>query len=343
MTDADNQSSPELQDSVEQNVGVQSPHDRLVNQTLQQIDAARSLIECHFPHELVKYLKLDTLAPADTSLIDHNLQRRFADRLFSVDVSDEIVRDLGMRTKYVYVLVLIDHKSTDNSEVLIQMLGYIVRIWENALANKQPLVPIVPWVLYNGVKPWRAARSLGELIPVPESWKRYVPGLELPILDIGRMDDAEMASEPILQATLKLLKYGRTPDLEVILRAMFEVLSQVLNAQQAKNLLDTIRVYVMSVNPVIGEEKMSELATEFWPVKPEPGSVADQLIRKGEERGKAIGEAIGEAREKTNTIRILQSILSVPQSTDQELGGKKIDELQAMIEALQQQIVQRPN
>jgi hypothetical protein len=113
--------------------------------------------------------------------------------------------------------------------------------------------------------------------------------------------------------------------------------------QQAKNLLDTIRIYVMSVNPVIGEEKMSELATEFWPVKPEPGSVADQLIKKGEARGKVIGEAIGEAREKTNTIRILQSILNVPQSTDQELAGKTSGELQAMIDALQQQIVQRPS
>jgi len=118
MPDPENQSSPDVQNATDQDEGIQSPHDRLVSQTLQQIEAARSLI---------------------------------------------------------------DHKSTDDSHVLIQMLGYIVRIWENALANKQPLVPIVPWVLYNGVKPWRSARGLGELIPVPESWKRYVPGLELPI------------------------------------------------------------------------------------------------------------------------------------------------------------------
>lgn len=91
----------------------------------------------------------------------------------------------------------------------------------------------------------------------------------------------------------------------------------------------------MSVNPIIGEEKMSELATEFWPVQPEPGSVAEQLIKKGEARG--------EAREKRNTVRILQSILHVPQSTDQELSSKKLDELQATIEALQQQIVDRPS
>jgi hypothetical protein len=131
---------------------------------------------------------------------------------------------------------------------------------------------------------------------------------KLPILDIGRMDDAEMSVEPILHAALKLLK----------------------------------SIYVMSVNPSIGDEKLSELATEFWPVQPEPGSVADQLIKKGEAQGKVIGKAIGEAREKANTIRILQSILNAPQSTDQELGDKKLDELQATIEALQQQVFNRP-
>lgn len=323
-------------DSVpERDESIQSPHDRLLNLTLQQIEAARSLIENHLPADLVEHIKLNTLAPVDTSLIDRHLRRRFADRLFSVEVTEEMVSRFSMRSKYVYVLILVDHKSTDDSRVLIQMLGYMVRIWENALANNQPLVPILPWVLYNGVGPWRAARSLADLIPVPENWKRYIPALELLIMDIGRMDDREMANEPILHAALKLLKYGRQTDLEVILRSLFEMLAQSLSAQQARNLLDTIRIYVMSVNPILGEEKMSELVTEFWPVQPEPGSVADQLIKKGEARGEARGNA--------KTIRILQSILSVPQSTDQELSDKKPEELQATIEQLQQQIINRPS
>ncbi len=79
-----------------------------------------------------------------------------------------------MPSNRIYVLVLIDHKSSEEPHVLVQMLGYIVRIWENALENKQPLLPIIPWVVCNGVSPWRTARSLDQLIPVPESWKRYV-------------------------------------------------------------------------------------------------------------------------------------------------------------------------
>ncbi len=170
-----------------------------------------------------------------------------------------------------------------------------------------------------------------------------MPALELSILDVSRMDDSAMVGEPILQVALTLLKYGRAAELDAVLRSLFQVLSQVISPQQAKNLLDTIRVYVMSVNPVVGEEKMNELVSEFWPVQPELGSVADQLIKKGEVRGEARGEARGITHEKANTIRILQSILGVAESTDVELTGKSLSELQAAIETLRKQIGNRPS
>ncbi len=150
-------------------------------------------------------------------------------------------------------------------------------------------------MVYNGASPWRTARSLDQLIPVPESWKRYVPRLELAILDVSRMDDAAMAGDSILQVALTLLKYGRTAELDALSRILFQMLSQKISQQLARDLLDKIRVYVMSVNPVLGEEKMNELLSEFWPVQPEPGSVADQLIKKGEARGEARGKARGVA------------------------------------------------
>ncbi len=172
-----------------------------------------------------------------------------------------------------------------------------------------------------------------------------MPALELAILDVSRMDDEAMVGDPILQIALTLLKYGRVAELDAVLRSLFQMLSQVVGIQQAKDLLDTIRVYVMSVNPVLGEEKMNELVSEFWPVQPEPGSVADQLIKKGEARGEAKGEAKGEARGLAqgiaNTIRTLQTILGIPQSSDEQLAGKSTDELQAAIESLQQQIARR--
>jgi hypothetical protein len=82
---------------------------------------------------------------------------------------------------------------------------------------------------------------------------------------------------------------------------------------------------------------MNDLVSEFWPVQPEPGSVADQLIKKGEARGRAQGRAQGTA----NTIRTLQTILGIPPSSDEQLSGSSPEELQASIESLQQQIARR--
>ena len=139
-------------DSPQSEEAIHSPFDRLLNRALQHTEAARSLLKSHLPRELLEYLNLDTLDFADTSFIDANLKRRFADRLFSVEVSQEVVKALGMKTRYVHLLVLIDHKSTSDSHAVVQMLGYIVRIWENAIENRQPLAPIIPWVIYNGAR-----------------------------------------------------------------------------------------------------------------------------------------------------------------------------------------------
>src|SRR6056297_2404499 len=91
---------------------LQSPHDRLINQTLQQIDAARDLLARHLPGEIAEHLQMETLQPVDTSFIDRNLRRRFVDRLFSVQLTEQIVSSLDLRSSHVYIFVLVDHKST---------------------------------------------------------------------------------------------------------------------------------------------------------------------------------------------------------------------------------------
>ncbi len=131
------------------------------------------------------------------------------------------------------------------------------------------------------------------------------------------------------------------PTTVIQVAGLFQMLAQAISTQQARDLLDTIRVYVMSVNSVVGEEKMNELVTEFWPVQTEPGSVADQLLKKGEVRGEARGEARGQAKERVNTIRTLQSIVGSKQTSVEELSSQSLDELQAMIDSLQQQIASR--
>jgi len=88
--------------------------------------------------------------------------------------------------------------------------------------------------------------------------------------------------------------------------------------------------------------KINELVSDFWPVQPEPGSVADQLIKKGEARGEIRGEARGEARAEVRLIQTLQSILRIPQTPYEEFAGTKLEQLRSIAEDLQRQILSRP-
>jgi hypothetical protein len=311
MKNNPNQSNEDNSDvEVDSGAVVQSPFDRLLSRTLMQKEAAQELLRSHLPAEFVAHLKPETLEQADTSFIDANLKRRFVDRLFKVELSDEMARELGTESPHVHVLVLVDHKSSPDKNTVVQMLGYILRIWEHSIENDLPLVPV--------------------------SWRRYVPGLEIPILDVSRMSDSDMVGEEILHITLVLLKYGRDPSLPEVLRQLFRSVADKFEGQRASTLLDTIRKYVMSVNPVVGENEIQGIFSEFWPVKPEPGSIADQLLSKGRQEGRQEGQKEGEIK----LIRTLESIFGVSgEATD--LSDKSLDELQRITESLQDCINQR--
>ena len=159
-------------------------------------------------------------------------------------------------------------------------------------------------------------------------------GMEIPIFDIGREEDSEMSGELILQMTLVLLKYGREKELAEKLRLVLQSISEQLEGYRVGMLVDTIRKYVMSVNPEVGQKELQSIFDDFWPVQHEPGSVADQLISKGREEGRQEGEI--------KLIRILESILGI-ESGATDLSKKSLEELRCITESLQAQVKKRGN
>lgn len=102
------------------------------------------------------------------------------------------------------------------------------------------------------------------------------------------------------------------------------------NCMEASNLL-----WVMIAVPVVGEEKMNDSTPEFWPVQPKPGSVAQQLIQKVEARGKRSASI--------KTVPMPPSILEIADSSDGEMEGKGLADLEAMVETMRIQIGSRPS
>jgi len=129
-----------------------------------------------------------------------------------------------------------------------------------------------------------------------------------------------------------------------MLRQVFRSVADQFEGNRVATLLDTIRKYVISVNPAVGENEVQGIFAEFWPVKPEPGSVADQLLTKGRQEGRQEGlqegRLEGEIKGEIKLIRTLESILGIG-SEAMDLSNKTLEELRRITDSLQDRIQRR--
>jgi hypothetical protein len=188
---------------------------------------------------------------------------------------------------------------------------------------------VFPLVVYHGQEAWSAPVSLEELIGGPRKLFEYGVRLAYPVLDIGRIPDESLAREPFLQSILGLLKYGRSRDfkdkLEFLLRCLLEGGAGDLHLGHLK----AVVVYISAVSPSIPLEVLEMKIEKMFPMRYEPGSIADQYIKKGRLEG------------EIHLIQTLQEILGLPVSDGATLEDQSLEDLQAITGELRQQFRDR--
>ena len=139
-------------------------------------------------------------------------------------VSDEHRTRLGdmvwrvrHRGAWLHVLVLLEFQSTDDPDMALRILEYTALLYRelarnDALGPDRRRPPVLPVVLYNGDRPWRAARDVGELIaPVGASLAPYQPSQRYVVLDERHVRDHDVP-ERNLMAAVVALEQSRSPD-----------------------------------------------------------------------------------------------------------------------------------
>ena len=144
------------------------PHDKLFKGLLDQPGTAGFLLRERLPAEISSLLTDDPPELLDGEFIDEALRGSQSDRLFRAALK-------GGGDVLLYVLI--DHKSTPEPGVILQLLGYSVRIWFRYAGGKaealRSLPPILPLVVYHGASEWRVSLSLRDTIDAPDAIKQY--------------------------------------------------------------------------------------------------------------------------------------------------------------------------
>jgi hypothetical protein len=257
---------------------VSTPHDAFFKRLLGSPEAAATFLRERLPPEIAAVLAPDPPEPVPGSFIDEEYRPSQSDLLFRV-------RTVENDEAFLYALV--EHKSKPDPLVALQLLGYMVRIWDRWLRERPRtgaplrLPPIIPMVVYHGADSWTVSTAFPPLVRAPAALQPYVPAFDYLLTDLGGIEDDALSANARLQAGLLVLKYIFREDL-------LEQLPRMLVAQVGEFVIEMLR-YVAATRHFLNEEAIRAAIRRALPEQEE--RIMSTLAEQWEERGLVKGKA----------------------------------------------------
>jgi predicted transposase YdaD len=176
-------------------------HDHFFRALMERPRAAGALLREQLPRAMAERLVGDPVL-VEGSFMDPDLRGSQSDRLFRAALR-------GGGELFVYCLV--EHKSAPDPRVALQLLRYLVRIWERLeqeAKGKGRLAPVFPLVVYHGRPVWRSPLRFSGMISAAEELKPHLLDFAFGLLDVGQVEDPHLSGEPELRAGLVVLKHS---------------------------------------------------------------------------------------------------------------------------------------
>lgn len=301
---------------------INKPHDKFFKETFSDANTAKDFMVNYLPKDVLELVDLNSLKPQKDSYIEEDLKETFSDLLFQTKISNE--------ESYIYFLF--EHKSYPANKVAIQLLRYMLNIWNDKSCQKQKdkLPIIIPLVVYHGKAMWNAELKLSELIQgfdkLPEGVKKYVPDYEYILYNISKYSDDEIKGNVKLRIFLKVLRdiFGKDYDgfIETIGESI-KALDKLEEQNKGIEYFETFIRYIMNARNDIKISKVYDIAKDISVERSEKVmTIAEELINQGMEKGIEQGEkqrAISIAKEMLADGEHLEKIIKYSKLPESEV------------------------
>ena len=252
----------------------------------------------------VEKLDLQTLERMNGSYVRGDLRERVGDMVWRVRWRDD--------DTFMYVYLLLEFQSTPERFMALRILNYLGLLYEdltnrNELTDSGLLPAVLPVVLYQGTKPWKAPQEVARLIAqVPGGLEPYQPRLSYLLLDANQPGQAPSSAQQNLVQALFSLEQSREPaDIERILEKLIDWLALADQRELRRSFTVWIKQVLLPARvPGVNFEQLSDLKevqgmlservkewTETWK---EQGLAQgrEQGLEQGLEQGRREGEAL---------------------------------------------------
>lgn len=182
-------------------------HDNSYKLLFSHAPLVEDLIRGFIREDWVQGLDYTTLARVGGGYVTEDLRDRESDVVWRVRWGAE---------EWIYVYLLLEFQSTVDTSMALRVMTYLGLLYQDLerlklLTPSGRLPPVLPVVLYNGHRPWRAALDMADLVePVPRGLERYRPSLRYCLLDELRLAESELPSVRNLAAALFRLERSQS-------------------------------------------------------------------------------------------------------------------------------------
>lgn len=307
-------------------------HDAFFKQVFSQPAHARELIQRYAPADVVAVLDLDTLENMGASFVDDELKQHFADLTYRVWARN------GGET---YICLLFEHKSYPDRWVSLQLLRYVLLVWEFVHKQDGNKLPVVfPLVVYHGKRKWRVRRDLHALVDLRglQALAHYVPTFDYHLFDLNALDDAHLSGTGLVDIALGAMKHifdDRILDVIEQILVRFKVMS----SEQRRETLQIVLTYIMRSAERLDKNQFVRLVEDRkhdTTIREDVMTLAQQLILEGKQigltEGKKLGLLIGRMEVALRLFR--RKFTYVPDDVARLLNSLDADQLSDFGEAI---------
>ena len=259
------------------------------------------------------------IRPVDASFVDAVLHQSHSDRLFEARLK-------GGGTAFVYVLL--EHKAEPDPGTPLQMLGYMIRIWQRYAQDRasrlRALPPIVPLIFYHGRERWSGALSVAEMIAGKGELAAFARRLCCVLHDLGERPTSALSRDAAVWSGLAALvaAFRGQPEEGVLRR----ILSGVPDGSELELQVLSYIVRTYELTPTVLETAARAAKPERWEAL--MSTVAEAWVREGKAQGRAEGKA-------ETLLRLLQRRFGpIPERARARVAVGSAAEIDTWIDAL---------
>ena len=302
------------------------PHAKAFTFFFKEKETAVSMFNGYLPENIKKKLNFNSLKISKDSFIDKRLKNYFADLLYEIKLKP------GQKSAFIYILF--EHKYWPDWFVCLQLLKYMVRIWElflkqNKDAKYMPV--IVPLVLYQGKSQWKISQNFISLFEDPTGFEPYVPDFRFDLQDVSHMADEDIQGSPLLRMILTTFKYVDSPGIRNKLWDIFKLFLELSNKDNISEYLEVLVTYLVNGPGKLTEEELQEPVNRLIE---EGGANMQTIFQKWVEKGieQGIEKGIKKGKEenaKDSAKRMLED--GLPFETISRYTGLTEKEIKALM------------